>query len=231
MTESEQVDQLHTALATAQGAMENATFNRVNPHFKNKYADLAAVWDAIREPLSKNGLSVTQTIGPYGEGTYLFTTLRHKSGQWIRSLFPLPQSSRPQEFGSALTYARRYSLSAIIGIAADEDDDANAAQANGKRENPNVNKPNDFVDKAEYVDGDIDQPINNIPRGNPELKKLGKKDADVLINNLRVKMKYATNRVALKAWGESVRDEVETLPDQHKVQIREDYADRMNELP
>jgi hypothetical protein len=52
----------------------------------------------------------------------------HTSGQWIASEHPLPLSGRPQEIGSALTYARRYSLSALIGIAADEDDDANAAQ-------------------------------------------------------------------------------------------------------
>ncbi len=104
------------------------------------------------------------------------------------------------------------------------------AEILNKRENPNINKPEDFVDKAEY-DGDLDHPVNNIPRGNPELKKLSKKDADVLLNNLQVKMKYSTNREALRLWGESVRDDVETLPPFHKVKIREDYMDRWNELP
>jgi hypothetical protein len=124
MKTSEQISELAAALAAAQGMMENAVMNRVNPHFKSKYADLAAIFDAARKPLSANGLAIVQTIG---DGV-LHTRLLHTSGQWIASEHPLPMSGRPQEIGSALTYARRYSLSALIGIAADEDDDANAAQ-------------------------------------------------------------------------------------------------------
>jgi hypothetical protein len=129
MKTSEQISELAAALAAAQGMMENAIMNRINPHFKSKYADLAAIFDAARKPLSANGLAIVQTIG---DGV-LHTRLLHTSGQWIASEHPLPMSGRPQEIGSALTYARRYSLSALIGIAADEDDDANAAQkGNGK---------------------------------------------------------------------------------------------------
>ena len=124
MKTSEQISELAAALAAAQGMMQNAIMNRVNPHFKSKYADLAAIWDAARKPLSANGLSIVQTIG---DGV-LHTRLLHTSGQWIASEHPLPLSGRPQEIGSALTYARRYSLSALIGIAADEDDDANTVQ-------------------------------------------------------------------------------------------------------
>ena len=123
MKTSEQISELAAALAAAQGMMDNAVMNRVNPHFKSKYADLAAIFDAARKPLSANGLAIVQTIG---DGV-LHTRLLHTSGQWIASEHPLPMSGRPQEIGSALTYARRYSLSALIGIAADEDDDANAA--------------------------------------------------------------------------------------------------------
>jgi ERF superfamily len=126
MKTSEQISELAAALAAAQGMMENAVMNRVNPHFKSKYADLAAIFDAARKPLSANGLAIVQTIG---DGV-LHTRLLHTSGQWIASEHPLPMSGRPQEIGSALTYARRYSLSALIGIAADEDDDGNAT---GKR--------------------------------------------------------------------------------------------------
>jgi len=129
MKTSEQISELAAALAAAQGMMENAIMNRVNPHFKSKYADLAAIFDAARKPLSANGLAIVQTIG---DGV-LHTRLLHTSGQWIASEHPLPMTGRPQEIGSALTYARRYSLSALIGIAADEDDDANAAsRSNGK---------------------------------------------------------------------------------------------------
>jgi len=137
MKTSEQISELAAALAAAQGMMENAVMNRVNPHFKSKYADLAAIFDAARKPLSANGLAIVQTIG---DGV-LHTRLLHTSGQWIASEHPLPMSGRPQEIGSALTYARRYSLSALIGIAADEDDDANAAQKAAK----NGPQPPEFI--------------------------------------------------------------------------------------
>ena len=129
MTDQRPINELAAALAKAQGVMENATMNRVNPHFKSKYADLASVWDAVRKPLSENGLAVVQIIT---DGK-LVTLLMHTSGQWVQSEYPLPPAARPQEMGSALTYARRYSLSAITGIAADEDDDANAAESSKQR--------------------------------------------------------------------------------------------------
>lgn len=125
--ESEQTAELATALAKAQAVMGPAIINKMNPHFKNKYADLAAVLDAIRKPLADNGLSVTQTTEIRDGGFVLVTRLRHTSGQWVSSDYPLPVGAKPQELGSALTYARRYSLSALACIAADEDDDAESA--------------------------------------------------------------------------------------------------------
>ena len=147
MNTSEQISELAAALAKAQGAMENAIMNRTNPHFKTKYADLAAVLNAARKPLSANGLAIVQTIG---DGV-LHTRLLHTSGQWIASEHPLPMSGRPQEIGSALTYARRYSLSALIGIAADEDDDANAAQ---KKSDDELISGQQFVDLSALLDDD-----------------------------------------------------------------------------
>ena len=160
MKTSEQINELAAALAAAQGMMENAIMNRTNPHFKTKYADLAAVLNAARKPLSANGLAIVQTIG---DGV-LHTRLLHTSGQWIASEHPLPMSGRPQEIGSALTYARRYSLSALIGIAADEDDDATGAEkahrANGKPavELLNADQMEYVWEKArEYCDPDVQQ--------------------------------------------------------------------------
>jgi hypothetical protein len=128
--QSETIGTLASALAKAQGEFGAAKFNRVNPHFKSKYADLTAVIDAIRAPLSKNGIAWVQTIEPVnGAGMVLTTTLVHgESGEWVRSIYPLPAATAPQQFGSALTYAKRYSLAAIVGVSADEDDDANVAQ-------------------------------------------------------------------------------------------------------
>jgi hypothetical protein len=130
---SEQVTEIAAALAKAQGAIANATLNRINPHFKSRYADLAAVRDAVRGPLSDNGLALTQTTEIRDGALILVTTLHHSSGQWIASEYPLPAAGRPQEMGSALTYARRYTMSAMLGIAADEDDDANAAESAHKK--------------------------------------------------------------------------------------------------
>lgn len=130
--QSEQTNELAAALALAQSSMKAATFNKTNPHFKNKYADLAAVLDAIRLPLAANGLAVTQTTEVRDGGFVLVTTMRHKSGQWVASEYPLPVAAKPQELGSALTYARRYSLSAIACIAADEDDDAEGARTSNQ---------------------------------------------------------------------------------------------------
>jgi hypothetical protein len=129
---SEQTDALSAALAKAQASMRAATFNRINPHFKNKYADLASVLDAVRKPLADNGLSITQTTEIRQGAFVLVTTLWHSSGQWLSSEYPLPIAAKPQDLGSALTYARRYSLSAIACIAADEDDDAEGARKNGQ---------------------------------------------------------------------------------------------------
>lgn len=125
---SVEIELIASALCKAQGEMQNATMNKVNSYFNSRYATLGAIRDAIREPLAKNGLCVTQTTAIGEKGIILNTVLIHTSGQWISSEFPLPFFAKPQEMGSALTYAKRYQLSAIVGIAADEDDDANAAE-------------------------------------------------------------------------------------------------------
>jgi hypothetical protein len=130
--QSEQTNELASSLAKAQAGMQAAKFDKTNPHFKNKYASLAAVIEAIRKPLADSGLSYTQTTEIREGGFVLVTTLRHASGQWIASEYPLPMGAKPQELGSALTYARRYSLSAIACIAADEDDDAEGARQTGQ---------------------------------------------------------------------------------------------------
>lgn len=125
---SAEIGKLAEALAMAQGSMENAAKSSANPFFKSKYADLAEVWNTIREPLSKNGLSVVQApVGIDGRSVKIMTMLLHKSGQYVRTVTTIPcAKSDAQGIGSALTYGRRYALSALVGIA-QEDDDGNAA--------------------------------------------------------------------------------------------------------
>jgi hypothetical protein len=124
---SVETNEIATGLAKAQGAMKNATLNKVNPHYRSKYADLAEIRDAVIPSLSANGISVTQPLDVVDGQSVVFTRLTHSSGQWLESCCLLPPFVDMQKLGSAITYARRYSLSAICAIAADEDDDANAA--------------------------------------------------------------------------------------------------------
>lgn len=120
---------LAAALAKAQGEMEGAAKASLNPHFKSRYADLASVWDACREPLSKHGLAVLQPVRADGPKVTITTILAHSSGEWIsESLTMTATQNTPQGVGSAITYGRRYGLSAMVGIAPD-DDDGNAASA------------------------------------------------------------------------------------------------------
>lgn len=122
------VEALAKALASAQAKIATAAKSAINPHFGKTYADLASVWDAIREPLTSNGLSVVQLPLTDGAKVGVSTTLLHASGQWMRStLWLTPERPGPQAMGSCLTYGRRYALSAVAGVAPD-DDDGNAAQ-------------------------------------------------------------------------------------------------------
>lgn len=127
MQTSESINELATALAKAQGEITGALKDSANPFFKSKYADLASCWDACRAPLSKNGLAVIQAMDTTAEHCHLISRLIHSSGQWISSVTPIqPKDDTPQAMGSALTYARRYALTAMVGIA-QVDDDGNAA--------------------------------------------------------------------------------------------------------
>lgn len=117
------------ALAAAQAELEDAKKDAVNPHFKNKYATLSSVREAITKVFSKHGLSVVQPFEPHGpDGVCIVTLLMHKSGEWIRSKLYIPVSKKDaQGFGSAISYGRRYALAAIANIASDDDDDAEVA--------------------------------------------------------------------------------------------------------
>lgn len=134
MSQSDQLNELATALARAQGQMDSAKKDADNPFFKSKYADLASVVNAIRAPFSENGLAYVQLPVPCeGDEVAVDTVLMHASGQWISSRTQVPVTKQDaQGYGSALTYARRYGLQAIAGVAADDDDGNAAASAKPK---------------------------------------------------------------------------------------------------
>ncbi|OFW58460.1 MAG: hypothetical protein A2133_00840 [Actinobacteria bacterium RBG_16_64_13] len=138
-TQSVEIGELAAALAKAQAEFpsvkkdQTAKIESQKGSYSYTYADLASVLEAVRGPLTKNGLALVQPMTWSDEHPWLLTRLLHSSGQWIESRYPLAMYERPQEMGSAITYARRYTISALLGIAAEEDDDAAAAEKGTER--------------------------------------------------------------------------------------------------
>jgi hypothetical protein len=126
---SESLTKLLPALFKAQGELEHAKKTSDNPHFKSKYADLATVLDTAKPALQNHELLVTHAREVVEMQEYLVTTLFHTSGEFIQSRTLLqPVKRDPQGYGSAITYARRYDLSALLGLAQDDDDGNGASQ-------------------------------------------------------------------------------------------------------
>jgi hypothetical protein len=127
---SETHPNVYAALAAAQAEMGMALKDSVNPAFKSKYADLASVIEAVRGPLTRHGISFHQPLVESEFGRGVKTILSHgPSDTHIECVVPLIVGRNDmQGLGSAITYARRYGLMGMAGIAAD-DDDGNAAAA------------------------------------------------------------------------------------------------------
>ena len=120
-------DKLLEALSKMQGVLDHAKKDSDNPYFKSKYADLAKCLSTIKKPMADVGLSITQHCSFDGQFVSCVTVLGHSSGQMIISTLNVPVTKRDaQGIGSGITYARRYSLSAVVGLA-QADDDGNGA--------------------------------------------------------------------------------------------------------
>lgn len=129
MKKSETIGALAKALAAFQMEVKDPSKDKNNPFFKSKYVALDGLLAAVRPVLAKNGLSFLQFPGGDGQVSTMTTILMHESGEWIESdpLTMKPAKNDPQGVGSCITYARRYSLQSVLGIAWEEDDDANNA--------------------------------------------------------------------------------------------------------
>jgi hypothetical protein len=188
---SEAINEISAALAKAQGQIEGASKGKVNPAFKSKYADLASIWDACREPLSANGLAVLQIPNETADGMMLVTMITHSSGQWFRSSYPVrPVQATPQGLGSALTYSRRYSLMAMVGIAP-EDDDGEAAMGRGHQQPANV------------------QPITQKPS---EPAQIDRKVAATTTAALVLAISQCNTADTLSDWWKAHQTEIKALP-------------------
>lgn len=191
MLTSDSISTIMPALIKAQSAFAPAVKAKVNPHFKSKYVPLDAVVDAIAQPLRDNGIAIVQQTDIEDARTVLITRLIHESGEWIAGRYPVhPVKSDPQGEGSALTYARRYALMALVGIAP-EDDDGNAAVKATEREGsrPPVSKvtPLDGVWEAQSeesqafllkIAAEVVQRVANDPKDAVEYIELQRLEAD-----------------------------------------------------
>lgn len=130
MNKSDSIKELATALSKFQKEVKNPKNIANNPFFNSKYAPLDEVINVIKEPLAKNGLSFIQMPNSEdGNLASVITVLMHESGEWIESEPLKLKNEKPtaQGSGSSITYARRYQLSAVLGIASEDDDDGNSA--------------------------------------------------------------------------------------------------------
>jgi hypothetical protein len=121
MKTSEQINEIATALAKAQAVIHNPAKDKLNPHFKAKYADLASGLDCIRPALSAHGIAFVQVTGLDGDSVVLQTRLIHASGQWIESLYPVSKIMDHQKMAAALTYSKRQALFSLVGVCGDDD--------------------------------------------------------------------------------------------------------------
>lgn len=146
MRTSEQINEVAAAMAAAQADIKPATKDAVNPAYKSKYADLTAIWDAIRGPLSKQKIAVWQEAELTEAGVAVTTRLAHASGQWVEfGPLTVPCGKRDAHgVGSATSYAKRYAIAAAVGVVAEDDDDGNSAVQGTKPAAVATPKPEGF---------------------------------------------------------------------------------------
>lgn len=162
MKTSESIAELSKALSQAQKKIKSAVKDAENPYFRSSYATLASVWDACRDPLTDAGLSISQPISQVDGKLLVTTILMHQSGQFIQSECPIITTKQDmQSMGSAISYARRYSLAAIVGVTVDDDDGNQAVDPQQKpNPKPQQQKP---IQKQETKE----KPIEDIPDFKP----------------------------------------------------------------
>lgn len=204
---SEGINELVTALAKAQGQIQGAAKDSDNPFFKSKYADLASVWDACRNALSTNGLAVIQTLADCEFGKVrVITTLAHSSGQWIKSVLTLsPKDTSPQGIGSGITYARRYALAAIVGVAPEDDDGNQATHGNIE---PRIQKS--IPDKTQVESDKIAEVKERLLALVPELKKINLESGTKLLA-------FLEKHHALDIWEKTYTATLDKLPKKEEL--------------
>lgn len=224
---SESTAKLDVALAKAQGEIEAAAKDKVNPAFRSKYADLTAVWAAIRPALSKHGIAVTQwPLHSEDSRLHMVTRLAHE-GEWMSGEFSIPvDKANSHGYGSAVTYAKRFALAAAVGVVADDDDDGNAAAKAAPKGKPTltVHEPD------QRGPG---EPFNDIDgvEGRPKYKgaKSGSNEEFLFI---QAAIRAQRTVDDLIVWGDDPtnKEAIAKLPSEWIQHVRNEYKDRLETL-
>jgi hypothetical protein len=207
MKTSESIKDFAIAYSAAQGVLTNPPKNKVNPHFKSSYVDLSDGLDVIRKCFSKHGLSFIQGTSIVDGMIVLNTRIMHISGQWIESDYPVGGFGKPQEMGSSMTYARRYALFGLVGVAGEDDDDGNAAQS----ATPTPIK----AAKA--------APKQMEPGVSPD-------DSTKLLGVIRGAMKFCKTVEALSDWAGEHKEQIAILLPAHRKELETEYKSYRDEL-
>ena len=198
MRTSEKTNEFYTAKAKAQLALTNVETDAFG-NFKNAYASLAATMDAVRPVLAANGIALSQFTRLDGDVMMLVTRLSHTSGQFEEGDFPVCKfPARSHDMGSGMTYSRRYSLLAAVGIAP--------------------------TDEPGEDDGSL---ANNTPIPAPKREKLAElktNQSSELLKQLTETMQKCVSNTALLEWADENRPKSETLTKEDRKIIGEEYT-------
>lgn len=154
------------ALANAQRELTDPPRAAWNPHFKTRYADLCTVLQAVRPVLARHGIAIVQSTEMTDDGRVVLYTRLMWQAEEVCSHYPVtPQQNTPQGLGAALTYARRYALAALVGVASDDDDDGTAASekpakaAKAREVEPKTAQAADMIERIRAID-DLDELVS-----------------------------------------------------------------------
>lgn len=180
MKRSENSADISAALSAAQAEMKNPAFDSANPHFRNRFASLAAIRNAVVPVFARHGLSVMQELTTVDGGVGCLTVIQHTSGQWLEFGPLVMPATKPdaQGYGSAGTYCRRYALQSVAAIVGDEDDDANEASkpAQAPQKAAKAPKPSEAT-LAAIKAAETLEALQALYKGMPEADRAGALDA------------------------------------------------------
>lgn len=214
---SEHLDKLAEALAAFQAEFKNPLKTKTNPYFNSTYVDLADALDVVRKALSEKGLSFIQLTSAGEDRVILHTRLLHVTGQWIEGTYPVTKLAKAQEMGSALTYARRYALFALVGIAGEDDDDGNRATHG------------DAKPAAQTIVQKAMAKVSPKPSSD-EAPKLAFEESQKLANTLIYEIKNLYKKDALNKWNDANFDRKSKLSPEHFKEVKDVFFAQLASL-